>query len=237
MIRKYINYLKRQQNIGYEMLWSDIWHDTIKGLDWIQELGSISPGRAAVGYNYLYVMTRILEEKKPQRILDIGLGISSTLISQYFEYYGNENSEHAIIEHDRKWSEFYLANHRLSRCSRVHFFNRVTQTKAGHEYYAYDDFARGMNGKRFSVISIDAPHGGKKNIYARRDILPLIPDILDTSWVILIDDAERHGEKNTIKDIEKTLANNGIGYCVGLYKGATHLCVIASEDNKFLCSL
>ena len=50
-----------------EILWARIWNDTKIGIPWIEGLQSVSPGRWAVGYNYLYIMTRILNEMNPKK--------------------------------------------------------------------------------------------------------------------------------------------------------------------------
>lgn len=238
MISKLLHYMIRLQNKQEEMIWANVWHDTIRGIDWLSDLGSLSPGRAGVGYNYLYVMTRILEEKKPNSILDLGLGISSTLISEYFKKYGNDSSEHIILEHDKSWGAFYTNNHRLSDKSIIVYQEREVQNEGKNDYYAFkkEQLKLALRGKRFSVISIDAPAGSLKK-HSRRDIISLIPDILEDSWVILMDDAERLGEKTTINDIKAVLKKNQISFKEGLYKGVSYVNILTSEDNAFLCTL
>ena len=76
-------------------------------------------------------------------------------------------------------------------------------------------------------------------MYARRDILPLLPGILAKDFIIMIDDCGRSGEKRTIADIEVVLAKSGIAYEKKLYTGEeTKLaCVIASKTCRFVCSM
>lgn len=219
-----------------ELLWAKIWTDTIAGIDWMKEKPSISPGRWAVCYNYIYVLTRILNEVKPARVLDIGLGISSTIISQYFYYSKHNNGSHRIIEQDTKWADFYTLNHRLSKYSSISICNCILKKyDDGIEYNAYDGFKEAIENESFSVISIDGPIGSKR--HSRRDIVELIPNILEDSFVILIDDVDRWGEIETVKEIEKKLSDNGKGYCDKFYRSETDCCVIASVDNQYLCSL
>lgn len=94
-----------------------------------------------------------------------------------------------------------------------------------------------MGSQKYSVISIDGPIGWGSREYSRRDILELLPDILEDNFVIVMDDAERIGEKRTIDDIQTVLKSHGIVSCVGEYVGLKTDCVIASESNKFMCSL
>ena len=62
-----INNLNRNVN---ELIWANIFHDATKGCAWLdRENFAINPGRWAVGYNYFYVVFRILNEFKPKNIL------------------------------------------------------------------------------------------------------------------------------------------------------------------------
>lgn len=228
-----------------EIYWSNIWHDTIRGIPWLENMPSISPGRWAVGYNYLYVMTRILNDKNPKSVLELGLGASSTLISQYFNYIEKNMMDtqspsqynYLIAEHNDDWINFYTLSHPLPSNCIIAKQNMIKKIYKGTQYNAYENLAKDIKGKKFSVISIDAPIGDRKYKYNRRDILELIPDVLEESFVILIDDAQRWGEKNTIKNIKRILQGKNIPYCTSIYSGETNCCVIASADNAFLCSL
>lgn len=220
-----------------DLMWARIWSDTKEGVDFLcGENFAISPGRWAVGYNYVYVMTRILDEIQPHFILDMGLGISSTLISKYLTYKKFDDGKHIIAEHDKEWITFYCNQHKLSPYSSVQTQNLVTKSINGTSYYAYENLVKTIGEKiKFQVISIDGPFGSPQ--YSRRDILDLIPQYLDERFVIIMDDVNREGEKNTISDIEKSLCQNNIKYVKGIYEGMSDCCVIVSENYKFLCTL
>ncbi|MBR6344613.1 MAG: hypothetical protein IKR70_02660 [Lachnospiraceae bacterium] len=229
------NSLERIQKQNEEIIYTKVWEDTIRDIDWIKALPGISPGRWAVGYNYLYVMTRILNEKNPKSVLDLGLGISSTLISSYFEGKGLKDGRHDVIENNPDWAEFYDKNKRISDITKINIVECVKKQYNGVEYNAYLDIKDIVGNNKYDVISIDAPLGATK--YARRDILDYIPDILNKSFAIVIDDTEREGEINTIKEIKQKLEKSGIKYSEGIYFGMSNVTVIASEDNKYLCSM
>ena len=113
-----------------ELRWASIWHDTIREVKWANGV-SVSPGRYAVGYNFLYALTRILSEKRPQKVLDIGLGISSTFISSYFIANDVINGIHTIVEGDKNWMDFYLANRSMSKNSKVLLCSTITVEEGG----------------------------------------------------------------------------------------------------------
>lgn len=231
-IKDYLQNLKYQNN---ELIWAKTWDDTKKGIEWISDLPGISPGRWAVGYNYLYVMTRILNEKEPKNVLDLGLGISSTLISQYFKGRNIVDGNHDVIEQSEEWAKFYSIKNRISSATTIHAVECIEKEYKGYRYYAYKDISQIISGKKYDVISIDGPTGSDK--YSRRDIIEFLPDILSQSFVIIIDDASRTGEKRTITDIKNILRKNNIEFCEGSYQSMSKCTVITSIDNKFLCSM
>lgn len=235
MIKKAIRYLKNLQRQNDELLWAKTWDDTKRGIDWAENLPSLSPGRWAVGYNYLYIITRILDTIEPHSILDLGLGISSTLFSAYFTAKGFPDAKHTIIEQNKEWAEFYIKRNELSCSSKIRFADCIKMNYKGETIFAYRDFQEMMKGESYSLISIDAPWGSDR--YSRRDIVDLIPAILKKNFIIVMDDAERIGEKDTINEIQKRLTDNGIAYCVGNYSGQTDCCIICTDEYKFLCTL
>ena len=235
---KHIKRLKAQiienRNLEWELVWARTWDDTKKDIEWIQHLPGISPGRWAVGYNYMYVMTRILNEFSPEKVLDLGLGISSSLISTYFGFSGKKGT-HDIIEQDSGWATFYVKTHGLSDSSHIHIVNSVKKEYKGSIYNAYENISDIVCNKKYNVISIDAPKGSTD--YSRRDVLPFLPEILSEDFVILMDDSERKGEQATIVEIKDILEKNGIEYCYGEFLGYSKLSIITSASYKYICTM
>ena len=219
-----------------ELIYRDIWKDTLQGLPWAERIGSISPCRSAVGYNYLYVMTRILKEVSPLRICDIGLGVSTSLLSAYFSTLSDVSAEHTVIEHDEGWISFYTNTHHLSDNTTIQKVDiAIDNTLWAGKKYAYKNLQELLKGKRYQVLSIDGPNGSR--FHSRSDILPLLPGILDSEFVILIDDADRFGERQTVRRILQKLQACGIRYAKRTYRGLSDVQLIASEGWRFLCTL
>lgn len=234
-LRSVKNYFKEVRNQNHELIWARTWDDTKRGIDWAENLPGISPGRWAVGYNYLYMMTRILNEMEPRAVLDMGLGISSTLISHYFAFKKYSDGLHDIIEQDPEWIEFYQKKHELPAASTIHICPSVEKELNGRVYNAYSGFEEVIAGKKYDVISIDGPKGTP--FYSRRDVLPFLPGILKESFVIIMDDSTRSGEQATIKEITSILKSNGIETCRARYPGGTDCTIITSTDRSFFCTM
>ncbi len=235
-------YRRVECSVGAETLWAEVFNSTIANSRWLKNT-SFSPGRWAVGYPYLYVLYRILNEWKPQEILDIGLGQSTKMIAQYAAT--NEQVHHLVVEHDPQWIQFFSEANPLP--PNVCVVNleleqrRLAGCEAPHKpLWQYRDFMAGLerDGKcpRFQLISVDGPFGSK-SCFSRGDILALIPQGLAESFVIMVDDCERYGEIGTVQLIERRLGQNGIPYAKGDYIGAKRVVTLASKDLQFLTTL
>lgn len=233
-LRNWCRTIRRQNQ---EIIWATVWRDTVQGIDWYDKNVSFSPGRWAVGYNYMYVMTRILEELRPQSVLDFGLGISTSLISMYFDGCVKENGLHVVEEHDGQWIEFYKKKHKLSKFTEINLNEICEKENNNDKYWAYVDISKSIKGRKFDVVSIDGPWGSDGKAGSRRDVLEYLPEILNKEFVIILDDTERAGERQTVEEIVTILRKSGLKIYSGNYSGMKDCTVIVSENNKFLCSL
>jgi hypothetical protein len=218
-----------------ESLWANIFNQTICDSIWLKNK-TFSPGRWAVGYPYLYVMYRILNEIKPTNILELGLGVSTKIIGQYAGYYNNVN--HTVVENDSEWINFFNRDFKLSDNTKIEQLDWVFEPfEEAESVRVFENFQARFSNKQFDFISIDAPLGGDMKEYARIDVCKILPHCLKKSFVIMIDDYERIGEKHTVEKMKEALNNAGIKYKTGVYSGKKDLLIFASEDLKFLCSM
>ncbi len=220
--------------IEEENTWSNVFHDVIKDSVWLMNK-AFAPGRWAAGYQMLYVMYRILDSVKPKKILELGLGQTTRMISQYSGYY---HAEHQVVEHDPKWIEFFATTYEVP--DNVKFVNIDTiidKYLDDEAVIMYQGFEEQFRGQKFDFICIDAPLGGKAIKYARVDILKILPDCLESDFVLLLDDTERIGETNTVKLLQKTFEKNGIEYVMKRYDGRKSSTIFTTKKYSFLTSL
>ena len=221
--------------ISCENNWADIFNNTIENSSWLDDK-SFSPGRWAVGYQFLYVMYRVLNEIKPTNILELGLGQSTKMISQYVAH--SEKCKHYVVEHDSNWIDFYSKNYTLPKATTVvqlpwDFVNFKDAT----DVRCYHNFKETFTDKKFSFILIDAPLGGDMSKYARIDVLSILPYALEKDFVIMIDDSERSGEQRMIDSLKEILTKHRIKFSCGDYVGAKKTTVICSESLSFITSM
>ena len=113
--------LKKQNELiisqSAELEWANIYHDTIRDKEWLKNL-AISPGRWAGNYSFLYVLVKILSDYRPDKILELGLGESSEIVSSFLDNYLS-NSKHLIVEQDENWINSFSSKFQLSKKSEV----------------------------------------------------------------------------------------------------------------------
>lgn len=223
------------RNINKEILWAENFNNTVSGSEWLKDK-SFSPGRWAVGYQYLYAVYRILNTVKPKKILELGLGQSTKLLSQYAK--ANKVVKHIVVEHDQEWIDFYKKENEVAENTEILKIEReYRKYKNDDKVLAFKEFKENLKGQKFDFISIDAPLGANAKIYARVDVLEILPECLEKDFVMVIDDYNRKGEKNTVNEIERILKEHNISYCKGIYYGEKECMVISSEKLKFVCSM
>lgn len=229
------NHAWKSQKNSEELLWAEIFHDTSSGSKWLYDK-AFSAGRWAVGYQYLYAVYRILNEVKPKSILELGLGQSTRLLGQYASAY--DDVLHMVVEHDPSWIDFFQKDFALADNTNIVQLEReYIKFREDEKVLAFKDFYETFKGQKFDFISIDAPLGSEAIVYARIDILSLLPECLADSFVIVVDDYNRHGEKNMVAVLESLLQENNIAYKKGVYSGQKDCIVICSDNFRFLCSM
>ena len=228
-----MNKIQESERINAELFWRTIFTDTIKnGYDWCENI-SLSLGRDAIGYNYAYVMCRVLKDFKPKKILELGMGQSSKILNSYTMYH--QCVSYDIVEHDSDWVDFFSLENEVSSMN-IHIQPLITNSLSDVNF-SYQGIDNVVCNKKFDFISIDGPFRYGQSKYSRTDLVPYISDILSDDFVIMIDDYNRIGEKNMVKQLEIQLQNANIKYYKGMYIGAKDIFVIVSEKWRFLTSL
>ena len=226
-----------------ELIWCEVYHDTIRGSEWLSPDLPFSPGRGAIGYPVMYVLYRILNEVKPKSILELGMGQTTKLIGSYAAYY--KGCSHKIVEHDESWIEFFSNHFQLPDSTKVIKCDiedaTVELEDGGDKQYTnvtrYVGFKEALKDCSFDLIMIDGPYGYRSPDYSRVDILSILTECLNSEFVILMDDCNRNGEWKTCELICWILKDAGIPCCAGTYSGEKDMVIIVSPNLKFLCSM
>lgn len=218
-----------------ELLWAATFSSVTAKSTWLKNK-SFAPGRWALGYPALYILYRILNERRPTRILELGMGQSTRMIAQYTRHY--KKVEHTVVEHAPDWVAFCRKDCALSDRSSVVLLEReLIPFREAPSVRVFKDFASTFKDQSFDFICIDAPLGGDMKDYARIDVLRLLPSILAKSFILLLDDYNRPGEQKTAAAMEAALQSAKIAYTKGAYSGLKTTLILCSQDNRFFTSL
>ena len=239
---KQISYLQQILNLerynkryNEENNWSAVFHDAIMGSKWLEKQ-DFCPGRWAIGYQALYVLYRVLNEVRPKAILELGLGQSTKLITQYAA--ANSEVYHVVVEHDESWIDLFKTTTQIAINTRILRKNLTIERWNGVDgIRVYEEFSKDIIPGKYNLIVIDAPWGGDMKEYVRVDVARVLDQCLDDSFVILMDDYNRSGEQATVEYMKKVLEKKEIKFSFAKYEGAKDVAVIVSEDLKYICTL
>ena len=227
MIKSFADVLAKKYSEPY---WANVYHDTINNTNWLNNK-SVSPGRWAVSYVVLYVLYRILDEIKPQSILECGLGQSSKLTIQYAD---SHKADLTICENNSDWLAFFQRQFPTADIYTKILDTEMINVVPEYESRTYVGFKSLIGDKKFNLILIDGPLGSAH--FSRPQILDVV-DNLDKSFVILMDDMNRVGEQETFEALKNKLRENNIDFKEGFYESDKRLGLICSPDLEWLTTL
>jgi hypothetical protein len=230
-MRKFIHqlwwFLQRDRK---ELVMARVFEDTRRRAAWLDDV-SFSPHGNAANYSFLYVLSRVLETVSPARILEFGMG-QSTILTSYYALRKNPRAHVYVVEHDERWVRFF--GNTIARADNVHVVNPSprTITYRGAPSLWYEDLGGLLPSQAYDCIIVDGPQGSPR--YSRVGIMELLPSCLGDSFAIVIDDYERKGERQTVREIFKFLKDRSIPFESSVYEGAKQQCLIYSKDHHFL---
>lgn len=214
-----------------ECIYSKVLSDCTKNTEWLKQSNFTLTGGAA-NYSFIFILFKILDTLRINNILEFGLGQSSKVTTQYAKY-KNPDSTLSIVEHNQEWIDYFKKELILSEKTKIYQKNLINCELNGVESDKYEPLDNIVENKKFDLIIIDGPIGQDKT-YPRTNVLDIIPEHLAESFVIILDDAERTGEKNTANLILKKLDDNNINYCKSYKVGAKTQLLITSKDYEFI---
>jgi hypothetical protein len=216
-----------------ELEWANVYHDSIRGHEAIEKL-PLNIGRWAGNYAFFYILNRILIDFKPKQILEFGLGESTKFISAFCDDKLTD-TKHTIIEHNSDWKSIFLEKFSLSPNSEIKLFPIVEQQFNSKTYNSYNNITSEIS-TPFDLYIIDGPIGTSN--YSRFDIVNLAAKFSkDSEFIILLDDYERNGEKETGEELLHTLNRLGINFTFKEFQGNKSVLVIATEKYKYITSV
>ena len=226
---KIVNRQLNHEKLLNEILMTQIFHDTIIDIPWLRYKNFSARG-AAANYSFLYILTRILNAFRPTTILELGIGQSTKLTTQYVIH--EENYANLFLaEHDSVWMSFFENN--TKRNPRIHILNLEIETIdfKKNRVCTYKNLIKHIKDQKFDLLIIDGPHGSDR--YSRIGSFDIVKQNLNSRFVILIDDFDRLGEQELADEIKKELTVLSIPYYCNIFNGIKSQLLISSYELFF----
>lgn len=222
---------KTQQNFS-ELNYADLLHDSITQSSWLKDKSFSLFGWAA-NYSFIYTLYRILDKVNPQNILEMGLGQTTKLTSQYIAY-KNPQAELDVCEHSQEWIDIYKTDLPTAKNIKINHFDLEYFEYDGKQNDKYAGLTDFVGNKKFDIIIVDGPVGGGKNL-PRSNILDLVQNNnLAENFIIIFDDAERMGEKTTIAKTKELLKTKNIEFFSFERNGIKRQHIITSKSKAYI---
>ena len=214
-----------------ELNFADLLHDSTKHSPWLKDRSFALYGWAA-NYSFIYTLFRILDKVSPQHILEMGLGQTTRLTTQYIAY-KNPSATLDVCEHNQDWIDIYTPELPKSGNIKVHHLDLEYFDYDGKPNDKYKNISGVCGGTKYNLIIVDGPVGGGKN-FPRSNVVDLIPHNLAEDFIIIFDDAERPGEQNTIAQTKAKLTAQGIVFATQQRSALKSQFLIFSKSCEFV---
>jgi hypothetical protein len=226
---------QKMQEIEQQLLelnWANVYHDTIRGKPWLEQL-SHSPGNWAADYSLLYVLVRTLNDCRPQRILEFGLGETSKIISLFLQF-DLLKSHHLILENNLQWKEYFESHFSLCDRSNIKIVPLKEKRMENKVYKGYEGIENLSD--KFDFYLVDGPKGSEH--FSRFDICSIASKLEKSDeFIIILDDCDRPGEMETSDQLVNLFAKKEIPVKIKQYYGKKNFNVFVTPQYSWMASL
>lgn len=235
MIKKFIELVRENRRnqkeiIRYakELNWANVYHDSIRGKDWLEKL-PLNVGRWGCNYAFFYVLNRILTDYAPKNILEMGLGESSKFVSSFLDKELLE-TKHLVIEQDEKFKSSFINNNKIHSKTVIQICPIKIGENKGYQTITYQNFDKIVN-EKFDLYMVDGPTGSRN--YSRFDLVKIAESLgPEDEFIIIVDDYQRIGERETVKCMTDIFKKNGIQFYELGFSGVKEILVVVTEKYK-----
>jgi hypothetical protein len=177
------------------------------------------PVGAAACHSLMYLLFRVLSEEPVDSIVEFGSGQSTLLIDRIKP----AAARHVCYEEDPAWHEHLGA--RLTGCD----YRRADLVAKAAGSVRYEGYG-GLDAPEFDILLVDGPRGVDR--FSRYDCVPVALGNARRQYLIIVDDADRRGEKDTIGHLVDGLRGRGDDVKLSYGRGRTAQALITAGRFK-----
>ena len=182
---------------------------------------------------------KVLQLVKPRTVLELGSGQTTKVLSAYVR--ASPAASVLTLEQDAAWVE-RLRPEVIHDYRHVPVVPQTFSCRGSNLHLAttwYEEVPE-LQERQFDYILVDGPDPATdpaKTDYARSGILKYIPSILNQSFVVVFDDAERYAESMTVNALTDILAACQIPHVRFSIYGIKTQIVFCSPNHAYLRSV
>jgi len=216
IVRPVTYYRDNYGDCGYnDLIYQHLFLRELKGYG-VEDV--FAPVGGAASYSLLYHILRSLACLKSAQVLEFGAGQSSLLLSackgKVFE------GDILTIEQDGRWAEAIS-----SRVFHHVYHAPIYTTRFGSSATVkYGELKSCIGEQKFNLVIVDGPTGSKK--FSRSNILDYVKNLSRDRFIIIFDDTNRYGEKQTLGVLSKALRGEFGSITEYTIRGSTHQSII-----------
>ncbi|MFA6263009.1 MAG: hypothetical protein WCW33_00135 [Candidatus Babeliales bacterium] len=218
-----------QEKLLQEILMGEIFLSSIADSKWLT-VKNFSPAGWAASFTFLYALYRILDDCNPKCILEMGIGQTTKMTTQYVAT--NKAAKLLVVDHNQQWIDLFKPQITQSENVQILRLNLEKASFEGKATAVYQDLAKSVGETKFDLIIVD---GGDRGY--RTSVFDLIPNNLEKSFVIILDDYHFQDKNQTGKALLAKLKTEKIAHGHAVFSGLKKQLVIFSPNFKFLKSI
>ncbi len=177
------------------------------------------PVGAAASYSLMYLLTRVMSELPVKHVVELGSGQTTVLIDRLRP----EEGSHTAYEQSDVWA--HTVSQRAPRCS-VRHSPLTAKTFDGVAYAGFGD----LQTTAFDLLLVDGPNG--TDHVSRYDCVSLVDANGTKDFIVIVDDAARPGEQETVAALVNVMARKGIEHKLNYLAGRTTQAVITTAGFR-----
>lgn len=184
-----------------------------------------TPIQSAANYSLLFILLATVAHVQPASVLELGCGETTVLLNALLQA-GVWRGKLTSLEHDSFWHEQIAA----TVATDVVYAPLTDRVICGRHTRAYDLSDLKASHGAFDLVLVDGPNGVPR--CSRLTCLDFIPERLAQDFVIIFDDYERPGEKETAALARRALESRGVRFGEEVFLSSKHQLMIATDRYR-----
>jgi hypothetical protein len=184
-----------------------------------------TPIQSSANYALLFLVMSTVIRAQPRRVLELGCG-QTTLLLDALREAGVWSGDLVSVEQDVFWWQEISAEVSTT----VVHAPLVERSIAGRTTQCYDVAGLAVPPEGFDLVLVDGPVGTPR--WSRLGCLSFVPEALARDFVVILDDYERPGEKETAAEMRSALAAGGIAFEEECFLSNKQQLMLATEKYR-----